>query len=646
MADRADEVAGARAQDTQQYQVVARRYRPRTFDDLVGQQPVAQALRNAILANRVGHAYLFTGARGVGKTSTARILAKALNCRRGPSPTPDNTCDICRGIDVGEDVDVLEIDGASNRGIEEIRQLRSTIHTRPTRARYKIYIIDEVHMLTTPAFNALLKTLEEPPDHVKFIFCTTDPEKIPITVLSRCQRYDFAPIETDQIRQRLEQIVQQEGLRVDAKVLEELARRAAGSMRDSQSLLEQLLAFAGDSISVEDLHTLLGTADYTTLETLAGCLLDGQVAQALQIVDAALRRGTDAGHLAEQLLTYFRDMLVAASGGGAQLALMADSTTWQALAERGRQMGMESLLAIVQVLDHSLVRMRQSTQSRVLLELAILRIALLPRLEDLSAVVDYLKQGAVPAPGTASAPSAGGTGGAAGTTPASGVGAKRGTTAAPVSEGSHRSAKTPPPDSPQKKTSAAPTNAVSEQLPGPASSAVASHDHQKLAPCDSPSAPLTTSALSRQHNTTEGGIGTPGPDSWPAQQLWWHVAEQLGGLGQQMMQGASRVEWQGADRLVVLFPANYLAAQRWCQRQDRKSMICDLLRQSVGRSVELVIRQESTPAPASSLSAARPVRSPLQTTAQHPLVRKAMELFDGELVRVQAPSTDSVKEPT
>ncbi|MCH7727627.1 MAG: DNA polymerase III subunit gamma/tau, partial [Planctomycetes bacterium] len=189
------------------YIVVARRYRPQSFDQLIGQSQVSQALCGAITTNRVGHAYLFTGARGVGKTSTARIFAKSLNCTDGPTPSPCNECDICQSIARGDDMDVVEIDGASNRGIDEIRQLRANVNVRASRARFKIYIIDEVHMLTTPAFNALLKTLEEPPEHVKFIFCTTDPEKIPITVLSRCQRYDFVPINADEIVERLKQIV-------------------------------------------------------------------------------------------------------------------------------------------------------------------------------------------------------------------------------------------------------------------------------------------------------------------------------------------------------------------------------------------------------------------------------------------------------
>ena len=262
------ELAEAPGGSPHSYVVVARRYRPQTFDELIGQEHVAQALSNAIATNRVGHAYLFTGARGVGKTSAARILAKALNCQKGPTPVPCNQCDICQSISSGEDVDVLEIDGASNRGIDEIRQLRQNAGVRPSRSRFKIYIIDEVHMLTREAFNALLKTLEEPPEHVKFIFCTTEPTKIPITILSRCQRFDFAGILTRSIRQRLEQIVAAEGVEAEPEALEVLARRAAGSMRDSQSLLEQLLAFSPGRITVAEVHAMLGTAGEERLAAL------------------------------------------------------------------------------------------------------------------------------------------------------------------------------------------------------------------------------------------------------------------------------------------------------------------------------------------------------------------------------------------
>jgi len=284
------------------YVVVARRYRPRSFEQLVGQQHVGQALCNAIETGRVGHAYLFTGARGVGKTSTARIFAKALNDPGGPTPTPDGQSDIAQAIDAGEDVDVLEIDGASNRGIDEIRALRAGVGVRPSRSRYKIYIIDEVHMLTGAAFNALLKTLEEPPAHVKFIFCTTDPEKIPITVLSRCQRFDFAPVQTDSILGRLREIVDAEGIEADEEALRLIARRADGSMRDSQSLLEQVMSFSDGRLTTQTVHAMLGTADDTRLHELGKALAAGDAGATLAQIERACGQGVAAGQLAEQLL--------------------------------------------------------------------------------------------------------------------------------------------------------------------------------------------------------------------------------------------------------------------------------------------------------------------------------------------------------
>src|SRR5947209_3041293 len=230
------------------YLVLARKWRPQSFEDIAGQGHISRTLQNAIRTNRVAHAYLFTGVRGVGKTSAARILAKALNCENGPTTTPCDACPRCKSITAGDDVDVLEIDGASNRGIDEVREIRGNVQYRPASSRYKIYIIDEVHMLTAPAFNALLKTLEEPPPHVKFIFATTDVQKIPLTILSRCQRFDFKTIRPERIVQSLRSIVAAEKMQADDEALEIIARRAAGSMRDAQSLLDQLLAFGGDGL--------------------------------------------------------------------------------------------------------------------------------------------------------------------------------------------------------------------------------------------------------------------------------------------------------------------------------------------------------------------------------------------------------------
>ena len=381
-----------------QYQVVALRYRPQSFGDLVGQSHIATALSNAINKNRVGHAYLFTGARGVGKTSSARIFAKCLNCEQGPTMTPCNECDICQSVSAGEDVDVLEIDGASNRGIDEIRQLRSNAAVRPGRSKYKIYIIDEVHMLTTQAFNALLKTLEEPPGHVKFIFCTTDPQKIPITVLSRCQRFDFSPVQTNEIADRLREIATNEGVKADEQSLALLARRANGSMRDSQSLLEQLFSFCGKEITVDEVHHLLGTADVGRIAEIATAMTNNDSAQTLNLIHAGVLQGVDSGQMASQLLGYFRDMMAVRVGCGEDALLNCSGSDIEQLKTLADALGLETILSIVQLLDAAVVRMQSSLHARTLLEAAAIRVCNLENLDAISDLVASLsKTGTGPA---------------------------------------------------------------------------------------------------------------------------------------------------------------------------------------------------------------------------------------------------------
>lgn len=371
------------------YQVVARRYRPQSFDSLVGQSQVSTALANAIKTNRVGHAYLFTGARGVGKTSSARIFAKCLNCDQGPTDSPCGECEVCLAVNDGQDVDVLEIDGASNRGIDEIRELRANINVRPSRSRYKVYIIDEVHMLTTQAFNALLKTLEEPPGHVKFIFCTTDPEKIPITVLSRCQRFDFAPVEADSIASRLGEICRAEGFEAEQEALALLARRANGSMRDSQSLLEQLLSFCDDKITLENVNQMLGTADLGCVKTIIASIVDRNAQSALEKVAETISTGVDAAQLGAQLVGFFRDMLVTQSGCSKDLLLTANPSDFDEVFELGNRLGGQTTMACLQVFDDCLTRLRSSSHGRTLVEMAVIRAC---QLEDLDAVASVIRQ--------------------------------------------------------------------------------------------------------------------------------------------------------------------------------------------------------------------------------------------------------------
>jgi DNA polymerase-3 subunit gamma/tau len=384
-----------------EYTVLARRYRPQQFADLIGQEPVAQSLQNAIESNRVAHAYLFTGARGVGKTSTARILAKALNCVQGPTSRPCDVCELCRAIASGDDIDVLEIDGASNNKVDEIRDLRSNVQYRPSRARYKIYIIDEVHMLSTSAFNALLKTLEEPPAHVKFIIATTEVQKIPITILSRCQRFDFAGIGSAGIIARLKDIVAREGMGVDSEALEIIARRAGGSMRDAQSLLDQLLAFGGDKLTAEQVHGLLGTANEERVVALASAVLNHAPKQALDLLGQAVDQGLQLGELLDQLIEYWRDLMVVNCAGVENQSLSVTGNERAALKEQAEAIPADTILAGLDVLVSAKNRMRFTSHARVVFEIALVRLCRLENLIPLSQLASLVARG----PAATNAPS-------------------------------------------------------------------------------------------------------------------------------------------------------------------------------------------------------------------------------------------------
>ena len=379
------------------YTVLARRFRPQAFDDVVGQEHVAQALRNAIRAGRVAHAYLFTGARGVGKTSTARILAKALNCPNADDGVPCNHCEICDGISTGNDVDVLEIDGASNRGIDDIRSLRANVNVRSMRTQFKLYIIDEVHMLTREAFNALLKTLEEPPPNVKFVFCTTEPNKVPDTILSRCQRFDFSAIGEDSIAVRLQEIAAAEGFTVEDEAIELVARRARGSMRDSQSLFDQLLAFSDGSVAAEDVHRMLGTASDEMLISMFEAITQHRPGDVLNILETALTGGVQAGELLDQCVGYVRDQMVTLSAGAKAGLCSVGSARRETVAQQAQLLGMPNIMAAFQILSEAKGRMMRSTFARVLLEMALVQISML---ENLTAI-SRLLSGQLPALPTA-----------------------------------------------------------------------------------------------------------------------------------------------------------------------------------------------------------------------------------------------------
>ncbi len=362
---------------------------------MVGQDHVVQALRNAIKHDRVAQAYVFSGTRGVGKTSMARIFAKCLNCVKGPTTEPCNECDICQAISAGQDVDVIEIDGASNNGVESVRELRQNAGLRPSRCRYKIYYIDEVHMLSTGAFNALLKTLEEPPEHVKFFFATTEPNKIPITVLSRCQKFDFAGIRPEQITETLAAICEREGVPADPEALQVLARRAGGSMRDAQSLLEQLLS-SSDRLTADVVHSALGLAPDERVLDLIDALADGSADRALTLLDQAVNGGVQPVDLLSESLEFLRDVMVLAAGAPASM-LNTPPAVRERLQKVAQRWPIDSILAALQILAEYRGRLRGSPHGRLLVELALCRVARLEDLADLGDLVARLSGGDGPA---------------------------------------------------------------------------------------------------------------------------------------------------------------------------------------------------------------------------------------------------------
>ena len=375
------------------YTVLARKYRPQTFADLVGQEHVTRTLSNAIESDRVAHAFLFTGVRGVGKTTSARLVAKALNClTNGPSPTPCNTCDACKEITSGVDLDVLEMDGASNNSVEDVRRLQESIPYRPSRDRYKIVIVDEVHMLSTGAFNAFLKTLEEPPSHAKFIFATTESHKVPITIRSRCQRYDFRLIPQTVIGERVRQILSMEEISADDETIAIVAREAAGSMRDALTLLDQIVAFGGTNLHGKEVAALLGIAERETVHAVAGAVLNGKAAETLKAVHDLATRGLDMLHFAKQLLGYFRQLVVLQVAGADADELLSlgqeEKAVAQALASSTESLELQRAFSALSLLVEDVAR---ASSPQTVLEMGLVRLATRPPLQAVSEVLARLE---------------------------------------------------------------------------------------------------------------------------------------------------------------------------------------------------------------------------------------------------------------
>jgi len=386
------------------YQVLARRYRPMTFSEVVGQTTVTRTLQNAIGAGRIGHAFLFSGARGVGKTTTARILAKALNCSasEGPTAEPCLKCASCEEIAKGTSLDVQEIDGASNNGVESVRELRESARYNPARDRFKIWIIDEVHMLSTAAFNALLKTLEEPPPKVKFVFATTEYHKIPETILSRCQQYDFRMVSTREIAEHLRAVAGKDAITVSDASLEAIARTAEGSVRDALSLFDQVLSFSGSEVNDADLQALLGLVDRELLFAASEAVLAGDSLRLLEVVDRLSDYGADWRNFARELMLHFREILlmkVAPENSPLVAAIGPDAA--RRLAPLATAYSEEDLVRVFDVLTRAEGDLRWAQDPRITLELALLKLVQLRRLVPFAELVARVERLLSGAPGAA-----------------------------------------------------------------------------------------------------------------------------------------------------------------------------------------------------------------------------------------------------
>jgi DNA polymerase-3 subunit gamma/tau len=386
------------------YLVLARKWRPQGFEDLIGQEPIMHILRNALSQSKISHAYIFSGPRGVGKTTTARILAKALNCKEGPTPSPCGKCASCTAITDGSSVDVTEIDGASNNSVDDIRDLRERVKYAPAGGKYKVYIIDEVHMLSTSAFNALLKTLEEPPSHVIFVLATTEMKKIPATVLSRCQHMPFRRVSSSMIKARLKQISEAEGISISSPALGLVAKAADGSVRDSLTILDQLSSFTSE-ITEEHVQSLLGMADFGLLSKLSQALIKGNRVDIIDTVNILSEKGADFRSFTKELVQFFRDLLVASVVHRPEDMLDLNTEELSAVKEIISESSEDQLTLMLSEIMKAEADVRNASSPRLALEMALIRASFLSSMKPLKTVIEnidlYSKQIAVPAAGKA-----------------------------------------------------------------------------------------------------------------------------------------------------------------------------------------------------------------------------------------------------
>src|SRR5215469_1794644 len=604
------------------YKVIARKYRPQTFAEIVGQQHVTKTLANAIQSNRVAHAYIFSGMRGVGKTTTARILAKALNCAKGPTPEPDNTCDSCREISSGNSLDVLEIDAASNRGIDQIRELREMVRYAPAASRYKVVILDEAHQLTGEASNALLKTLEEPPERVVFIMATTQPEDLADTIKSRAQLFQFRALTFQEIAGEIERVVKAENLSIDSGALAVLARAAEGSLRDGLSLLEQAIAYAGDTITDVQVRELLGVVAESVLDELVDSIAAQSAQRALALVHRLIADGQNLRHFCREAIRHFRNLLVTRVCGSESNLIAAPEGERPRLARQAAQFGEEDLTRFFQILVATDDDLRRKPDPRLHLELGLLKLINAQRLVPLEQAIGDLRGGEPSRAAKASG------------TPTRAASATN--SGAPIVRDASMATAIPPSLSAETQASVSPPASVASPFASSSAAAarMATAPKTELAstlPVTTAPSPLPASPpriLARSTENPAGGLGAAQVDAIKAalqgQKFLWSMVEH-----------AARWEIEGSE-LRLFFPTESRVLAEMLQARDPMERLRTVLNQVVGQPLRVCVKLDSNLKPIGAGSGSE-LRSRFE---QDPIVRTMLEKFGGQISKIKRPGEE------
>jgi DNA polymerase-3 subunit gamma/tau len=589
------------------YQVIARKWRPQTFADLVGQGHVTETLQNAIRNNRVAHAYIFSGARGVGKTTAARILAKALNCVNGPTPEPCGVCDSCKEIAAGTSLDVIEIDAASNRGIDQIRELREMVRYAPAAARSKVVILDEAHMLTSEASNALLKTLEEPPDRVIFVMATTEPENLVDTIRSRSQHFHFRALTFAEISGRLQEIAQKENLQIEPGALAVIARMAEGSLRDALSLLEQARAFCGDTIPDKDVRELLGVVPEDALEELVGAIASGSADRALGLVHTFQKEGRNLQHFCREAIRHMRNLLIARVCGADSDLIAATPDQRPALERAAAQFSEEDLTRFFQILLQTDDDLRRKPDPRVHLEMGLLRLINASRLAPLEELLAEVRSGA-PISGTGAASS-------------------RTATAAPAS--------IPVPH--RRDVSATPAPAAPASRVPPAEPVPVAHAHteeRESAPERKSPATQQPSQSAQAQTTAPTPAQASGITDEQVSEIKQAIQAQQKFLGE-LVEHGTRWELEGAELRIYFSPDKRPFAEMLEGREPLEKLRIASSK-VLGRAVRVCAKLEAVAAAAASASRSSSATQELRAQFERdPMVKSMLQRFGGKIAEVK-----------